>query len=136
FLYIIAVFLLASGILKRFLFSPLMAILAEREDEEKTASQAHAESLAALARTVAEAEEKLSLARREALKMRESLRGQGAGRLEEKLAEARAAAEASVAEAVGQIDTQAAASSRALPGQARSLAASLAEKILGRRLAA
>jgi F-type H+-transporting ATPase subunit b len=136
FLYIIIVFLLASGILKRYLFTPLAAILEEREKAAAAAEKLHAESLTSLSRTVAEAEEKLSLARREALKIREGLRGEGSAHLEKKLAEVRAAAEASVANAAREIHGQAAASSRQLPGEARSLARSLAEKILGRELAA
>ena len=136
FLYIVVVFLLASGLLKRFLFSPLNAILEEREGHEKEAAKLHAESLAALSRTVAEAEEKLSLARRQALKVREGLRGQGLAHLEERLGEARAAAEAAVLKATREIEAQAKASSEAMPGQARGFAASLAEKILGRKIAA
>jgi F-type H+-transporting ATPase subunit b len=136
FLYIAVVFLLASGLLKRFLFSPLNAILEEREGKEKDAAQRHAESLAALARTVAEAEEKLSLARRQALKVREGLRGQGAAHLEERLGLARSAAEAAVLKAAHEIEAQAKVSAQAMPAQARGLAASLAEKILGRKLAA
>ena len=136
FLYIVVVFLLVSGLLKRFLFSPLNAILEEREGRERDSARLHAESLAALARTVAEAEEKLSLARREALKVREGLRGQGSAHLEEKLGQARAAAEAAVARATREIEAQAKASAQAMPGEARGFAASLAEKILGRKLAA
>lgn len=136
FLYIVVVFLLASGLLKRFLFSPLNAILEEREGGERDAAKLHAESLAALSRTVAEAEEKLSLARREALKVRESLRGQGAAHLEKRLGEARAAAEDAVLKAAREIEAQAKVSAQAMPGQARELASSLAEKILGRKLAA
>lgn len=135
-LYIAAVFLLASGLLKRFLFAPLSAILRQREAEEKAAAKLHAESLAELSRTVAEAEERLSLARREALKVRENLRGEGAAHLEERLGQARFAAEASVESASREIEAQAAASSQALPREALGLAASLAEKILGRKLAA
>jgi F-type H+-transporting ATPase subunit b len=136
FLYIVVVFLLASGILKRFLFSPLDAILEEREGREKDAAKLHAESLTALSRAVAEAEEKLSLARRQALKIREDLRGRGSAHLEEKLDQARAAAEAAVSNATREIEAHAKASSQAMPGQARGFASSLAEKILGRKLAA
>jgi F-type H+-transporting ATPase subunit b len=136
FLYIVVVFLIASGLLKRFLFLPLNAILEEREGREKDAAKLHAESLAALSRTVAEAEEKLSLARREALKVREGLRVQGSAHLEERLGQARAAAEAAVLEAAREIESQAKTSSQAMPAQAKGLAASLAEKILGRKLAA
>jgi F-type H+-transporting ATPase subunit b len=135
FLYVIVVFLLTSGILKRYLFGPLAAILEARQTEALAAQKSHAESLAALSRTVAEAEEKLSTARREALKVREGLRGEGAARLSQRLEEARVASEAAVAQAVKRIESEAAASSKKLPGEAATLARTLAEKILGRRLA-
>lgn len=135
FLYIIVVFLLASGILKRYLFTPLAAILEERETEALSAQRGHAESLAALSRTVADAEEKLSLARRQALKVREGLRAEGAARLEKRLEEARAVSEASVADALRRIEADTAASSQKLPGETLALARGLAEKILGRKLA-
>ena len=136
FLYIVVVFLLASGLLKRFLFSPLDAILEGREGREKDAARLHAESLAALSRAVAEGEEKLLRARLQALKVREELRAQGSAHLEEKLGEAREAAEAAVLEAAAEIDARAKASAQAMPEQARGFASSLAEKILGRKLAA
>ena len=42
FLYIVIVFLLASGILKRHLFAPLAAILEERERAAAAAEKLHA----------------------------------------------------------------------------------------------
>ncbi len=134
-LYIAVVFLLAAAIMKRYLLGPLSAILEERESEALAAQRSHTESLEALSRTVAEAEEKLSLARREALKVREGLRGEGTSHLMKKLEEARAASQATVDEALKRIGEDTAASARKLPGQTVSLARGLAEKILGRELA-
>ena len=134
-LYIAVVFLLAAAIMKRFLLTPLSVILEEREAEELAAEKRHTESLAALSRTVAEAEEKLSLARREALKVREGMRGEGAAHLLKKLEEARVASQATVDQALKRIEEDTAASARNLPGQTVSLARGLAEKILGRELA-
>jgi len=136
FLYIIVVFLLCAWILNRYLFAPLLAILDGRRDRSSAAARGHAESVAALSRAVAQAEEKLALARREALKVREGLRGEGTAELSRRLDEARAASEAAVKKALQQIEADAAASAQKLPADTRTLARVLAEKILGRKLAA
>ena len=72
-LYVMFAFIASYAILKRFLFVPLGAILAEREREEREASRIHQESLKELERTIAEAERRLAEARREALREREAL---------------------------------------------------------------
>lgn len=135
-LYVIFAFLVSYFILKRFLFAPLSAILEARETEEKSAAKLHAESLEAMARAIADAEAKLSLARREALKDRESLRGEGRERLEKALAEARAAATSQIERASLEIGEEARHRAAELPERALSLARTLAEKVLGRKLAA
>ncbi len=135
-LYVVFAFLVAYAILKKFLFAPLSAILEARETEERTAARVHAESLEGLARAVAHAEEQLAHARREALKERETLRAQGRGHLEKKLAEARAAATTVLERAGREIASETERSSAELPQRVRQLARSLAEKVLGRELAA
>lgn len=135
-IYVIICFTIAYAILKRYLFGPLGAILDERDREEREAAALHADTLVRLQKAMAEAEEGLSLARREALKMRENLRAEGRSRLEARLAEATAAAAASVESASHQIQEL----SRGLGGSLRvgseTLARVLAEKVLGRKLAA
>ncbi|MGE5276788.1 MAG: ATP synthase F0 subunit B [Acidobacteriota bacterium] len=135
-LYVIICFTIAYAILKRYLFGPLGAILDERDREEKEAAALHAETLARLQKAMTEAEQKLSLARREALKTRESLRAEGRSRLEARLAEASAAAAASIETASGRIQRIAGQLGDLIGDRARSLARDLAEKILGRKLAA
>jgi F-type H+-transporting ATPase subunit b len=135
-LYVIVAFLASYAILKRFLFRPLGAILEEREAEAAAAAKIHAESLAELERTVAEAEQKLSLARREALKDRETLRAEGQAHLDRRLAETRRAAHDSIERASGEIGESSKRTAAEIPLRARSLARELAEKILGRKLAA
>lgn len=135
-LYVLLAFGVSYFILKRYLFVPLSGILEARETEEREAEKAYAESLQALDRAVAAGEEKLAAARREALKTREELRGEGAAVLEQKLADARERASQEIARGSREIETQAAESSRQLPEKAKSLARELAEKILGRKLAA
>jgi F-type H+-transporting ATPase subunit b len=135
-LYVLLAFGVSYFILRKYLFLPLSGILEAREREERDAQKAYAESLEALEKAVAAGEQKLVLARREALKTREELRSEGAALLEQKLAEARAGASREIARGSREIETQAAESSKQLPEKAKSLARELAEKILGRKLAA
>jgi F-type H+-transporting ATPase subunit b len=135
-LYVIFAFLIVYAILKRFLFLPLSAILEARESEEKTAARVHAESLEGLSNAITHIEQELARARREALKERESLRSEGRAHLEKKLAGARAAATATLERASAEIAAQARQSSEELPRQIQLLARILAEKVLGRKLAA
>jgi F-type H+-transporting ATPase subunit b len=135
-LYVFLGFGISYWILKRFLFVPLSGILDAREAAERDSQKAYADSLAQLDKAVAAGEEKLSEARREALKTRETLRAEGAAALEAELAKAHAAAKDEVDRGGREIASQASASARELPERARSLARELAEKILGRKLAA
>jgi F0F1-type ATP synthase membrane subunit b/b' len=89
-----------------------------------------------LERTVADAEARLAVARREAWKERETLRAEGLTAFEKKLNEARVASTTSVDAASQQIADQVRIAATDLPGRARTLARELAEKILGRKLAA
>ena len=135
-LYVLLAFGASCWILRKYLFAPLGGILDAREQSEKAARESYAESLLRLEKAVAAGEEKLAEARREALKIREGLRAEGASLLDEKLGQARAAAGESIGRAAGQIDAEAARSRQELPVRARALARELAEKILGRKLAA
>ncbi|HEY7112932.1 MAG TPA: hypothetical protein VIA45_08365 [Thermoanaerobaculia bacterium] len=135
-IYVVISFLIAYAILKRCLFVPLGAILDERERESREAESIHAETRAKLEKALAEAEESLAAARREALKAREQMRAEGQAQLEKRLSDATAAAAAAVENASREIEKR----ERELSGQlgegAKSLARTLAEKILGRTLAA
>jgi F-type H+-transporting ATPase subunit b len=136
FLYTVFAFLIAYAILRKYLFRPLSAILEDRESEERTAAKVHAESLEGLARAIAHAEQELAHARREALREREDLRAQGRSHLEKRLAEARTSATENLEQASHEIGEEASRSSAELPGRIGQLARALAEKILGRELAA
>ncbi|HEY1435341.1 MAG TPA: hypothetical protein VGG65_08195 [Thermoanaerobaculia bacterium] len=135
-LYVFLAFGICYWILKKYLFVPLSGILDARERGELDAERAYANSLAELEKAVAAGEEKLSDARREALKTRESLRAEGSALLETKLAQAHAAAQTAIDLGGREIESQSAGSARDLPERARGLARELAEKILGRKLAA
>ncbi|HEY1251711.1 MAG TPA: ATP synthase F0 subunit B [Thermoanaerobaculia bacterium] len=135
-LYALLAFGISYWILKRFLFSPLSAILEAREQEEREAEAAYAESVKRLERAVAQGEDKLAAARRDSLKTREDLRAQGLSVLEKRLDEARAGATEEIARGSREIEEQAAGAARTLPERAAGLARELAEKVLGRKLAA
>jgi F-type H+-transporting ATPase subunit b len=135
-LYVMFAFIVSYAVMKRFLFRPLGAILEQREEEEASAARIHADSVRTLERAVAEGEARLAHARREALKARETLRGEGLARFEELLSRARDEASASVEAAAHAIAADASRASAELPSRSRALAVELAEKILGRKLAA
>jgi len=132
----IAAFVAVYAIAKRYLFLPLSAILDERQREEREAARLHAEGVTSLEAAVSRAERALALARGEALKAREDLRAQGRAHLEARLAEARRAAEEAVKRATTEIKGETRRSAAELPDRSRSLARLLAEKILGRKIAA
>jgi F-type H+-transporting ATPase subunit b len=135
-LYVILAFGISYWILKRYLFVPLSAILEARENEERAAEEAYAESVKRLERAVAAGEDRLGSARRESLRTREDLRAQGIAALEKRLAEARAEATEAIGRGSREIEAQAAETVRSLPERAAGLARELAEKVLGRKLAA
>jgi F-type H+-transporting ATPase subunit b len=135
-LYVMFAFIVSYAVMKRFLFRPLGAILEAREEEERESARIHADSIRELEQAVAEGEERLSLARREALKEREALRQQGLAKFEQDLNSARESASSSVQAASRTIEADAQRAASELPARSRALAVTLAEKILGRKLAA
>ncbi len=135
-LYVLIVFPVAYAILKRFLFDPLGQILDERDRDERTAARVHAESLEELSKTIAWVERELARTRQEALKQREALRAQGRAQWEKKLAEAQSVARELIERASREIEGESMRSAQELPARARGLARDLAERLLGRKLAA
>lgn len=136
FVYVVIAFVACLAILKRYLFAPLSAILEERDREAASAEKVYAESLEELRAAVARAEADLAKARIEALTVREKLRGEGHAHWERKLGEAHAAAQAALGRASDEIRAAASRAAADLPRAARDLARTLAEKILGRKIAA
>lgn len=135
-LYVMFAFIVSYAVMKRYLFRPLGAILERRDEEARAAARVHSDSLRELARAVAEGEARLAAARREGLREREALRAEGLARFERDLGEARNAAAAAIENAGGQISSEATRAAQELASRSRTLAVLLAEKILGRKLAA
>jgi F0F1-type ATP synthase membrane subunit b/b' len=135
-LYVLLAFAITYVILKRHLFVPLSRILDQREAEAKEAERLYADSREELRGAVAAAEQKLSVARREGLKAREDLRAEGMAHLERELERARRASAKSLEEAARTIEAQSKSAGADLADRAVLLARTLAEKILGRKIAA
>jgi len=135
-LYVLFAFAVSYFVLRRYLFGPLGGILEARATEEAAAAKIHAESLERLAAEVARGEAELARARIQSLKEREALRAEGRAQLDRKLDQARASAAEILEQATREIAAQAESSSKELPGRVRQLANALAEKVLGRKLAA
>lgn len=135
-LYVMFAFIVSYAVMKRYLFTPLGAILERREQEERAAAEIHAEGLRRLEKAVAEGEARLAFARREGLRERETLRAEGLAKFEQELGGARSAAATAVNKAGQEISAEASGASRELASRSRTLAVLLAEKILGRKLAA
>lgn len=135
-LYVLFAFIVSYAVMKRYLFRPLGVILERRAEEERAAASIRADSLRELERVVAEGEARLAAARREGLREREALRAEGLAHFERALGEARSAATSAVEGAGREISSEAGQAARELASRSRSLAVLLAEKILGRKLAA
>lgn len=133
---ILAVFFSAMWMLQKFLFRPIVAILEERESEARGASEAFARAQAEFNAAAERVENELSLARREALKLREELRAEGQKLRSEKTEAVKKESLGTLAAASGEMDELARKASGELPGRVAALAHSLAEKVLGRPVAA
>lgn len=133
---ILAIFLATVWLLNRFLFGPLTAILKEREAEEESSAERFARARDEFEAAARRIEESLSAARQEALKLREDLRAEGRRLREEKVGALRRETTRRIEEesaAIGE-DTRRAAAE--LPARSAELARILAEKVLGRPVAA
>jgi F-type H+-transporting ATPase subunit b len=133
---VLLIFGIAYAILTKFLFRPIEQILDWREEEERSSRKVYDDTRTEFDAALTRIEESLSLARREGLKRRESLRAEGRKIFEEKLASAREESRAKIETAAAAIDAQAGRARAELPQQAQGLARDLAARILGRPVAA
>lgn len=132
----LAIFFATLWVLNHFLFVPITAILKEREAEERGSSQALEDARARFEEAAARIETELAAARREGLKLREEHRAEGRRIREEKVAALKDETSARLTEAGASIEAQSRKAAGELPGRIQELARQLAEKILGRRIAA
>jgi F-type H+-transporting ATPase subunit b len=135
-LLILAIFFAVLWLLNRFVFRPVTAILDERERDSTTASQAYAEALSEFQAAADKIEADLSLARREALKLREERRAEGMQLRSQKIEQLKSETAEKLAGASAELEEHSRGGATDLPARVAALARLLAEKILGRKVAA
>jgi len=133
---ILVIFFTVLWLSNRFIFTPVSAVLDERERESESASRAYSEALAEFQAAAERIEAQLSLARREALKLREDRRAEGIQLRSRKIERVKDEAAQKLAVASSELDQLSRTIASDLPGRVASLAQTLAEKILGRKVAA
>ena len=132
---ILAIFFATLWVLNRFLFAPVSAILDERRSEAETAARALAQGEAEFRSGVERIEAQLSLARREALKIREENRAEGHRVREREVEAAKKEAADRLNAAAEELALRASQAREELPGRIASIVSMLVEKILGRKAA-
>ena len=135
-LLILAIFFAVLWLLNRFVFRPVSTILDERERDITTASAAYSEALSEFKAAADKFEADLSLARREALKLREERRAEGLKQRSERIEKIKAETSEKLTAASTELEQLSRSISADLPARVASLARTLAGKILGREVAA
>ncbi|MGH9442625.1 MAG: hypothetical protein ACRD16_10165 [Thermoanaerobaculia bacterium] len=133
---VLAIFFAVLGVLNRFVFKPVSAILDEREGESSTASLAYRAALSEFEAAAEKIEADLSLARREGLKLREERRAEGLKVRSRKVEQIKAETAQRLSAAASELEKHSRDVATELPGRVSALARQLAEKILGRKVAA
>jgi F-type H+-transporting ATPase subunit b len=134
-LLVMAIFWATYAVLKMFVFTPLGAILEERERRSASATEALASTLEREKETLAAIDRRLTEARRDSLAARHASRADAAAKRQELLDAAREKARVAAAEARSRLDGDIDAARAELAKTARASALEIASRALGRRLA-
>jgi F0F1-type ATP synthase membrane subunit b/b' len=132
---VVIIFWATYVVLRRFLLSPLGAVLAEREQRVVAA---RAESEAALERqreVAADLDRRLTEARREALAHREAARAAAGERRQALLDEAREKSRVLAGEAQASLEREVLSARQQLGAEAKAIAGEIASYALGRKVA-
>ena len=132
---ILAIFFATLWVLNRFLFQPVSAILDERQSDAEAAARTLAQAEAEYRSAVERIETQLSLARREALKIREENRAEGHRVRDAQVEAAKKDAADRLNAAAEELALQARQAREEMPGRIASIVSMLVEKILGRKAA-
>lgn len=134
-LLVLIIFWATYLVLRKFLLSPLGAVLAERERRVDAARAAADAALERQREVSQDLDRRLTEARREALAHREAVRAAAGERRQALLDQAREKARAAAAEAQEKIDADALAARAQLGAEAKAIAAEIASYALGRKVA-
>jgi len=133
---ILAIFFATMWVLNRFLFRPVSAILDERQTEAETAARSLADAEEKFRAAAAKIETELSLARREALKIREENRAEGRHLREREVEAAKQETAGRLEAAATALEADARRTRDELPSRVSAIVSALVEKVLGRKAAA
>jgi len=134
-LLVVIIFWATYGVLRKFLLSPLGAVLAERERRGDAARAAAEAAMEKQREVAADLDRRLTEARREALAHRDAVRAAAGERRQAVLDEAREKARAAAAAAQANLDREALAAREQLGSDAKAIAAEIANYALGRKVA-
>ncbi len=133
---ILAIFFATMWVLNRFLFRPVSAIIDERRTEAETAARSLADAEEKFRTAAAKIESELSLARREALKIREENRAEGRHLREQEVEAAKQETAGHLEAAARELEAEARRTRQELPSRVSTVVSALVEKVLGRKAAA
>lgn len=134
-LAIMAIFIANYFVVRRFFFAPINQVLAEREEEVRSAEAIFEDAMSRFHEATTRMESRIQEARRKGSEIRESHRGKAATFRNEMLDKSRREAEQSVQSAESELRSSAAAAREKLTRESEALARFAAEKILGRKIA-
>lgn len=134
FFYQIANFILLIIILNFILYKPLLKILDARTEKLAAADQEVKDLNASVERRVAEYEEKIRLAKLEAMNQRNEIQKDGSEQAKQIIDATRAELAKIVEEFQGKLDQEISQAKLVLKNQSAGISSEIAEKVLGRRL--
>lgn len=132
---VIIIFWATYVVLKKFLLTPLGAVLAERERQVDSARAASEAALEKQREAALDLDRRLTEARREALAHREAVRAAASERRQAALEEAREKARLASGEVQASLEREVVAARQQLGAEAKVLAAEIATYALGRKVA-
>ena len=133
-LWVIAAILLLAVILNRWLFKPVLRVIAERETAVQSAMQMAEEATARARAASAEFDAKMGAARTDLYKQLDERRKAGDAYRAELMAKTRDEVDKTLADARMQLDAQVAEATTKLERDADQLGREIADKVLGRTM--
>ena len=131
-LWVIAAILLLAVILNRWLFKPVLRVIAERETAVQSAMQMAEEATARARAASAEFDAKMGAARTDLFKQLDERRKVGDAYRAELMAKTRDEVDKTLADARTELDVQVAQATKKLERDADQLGREIADKVLGR----
>jgi len=134
-LYLLVLVLVVSWLLNRWLFQPILGVLAGRQARIDQAAGAQDEMLARIDELSRRQAERIAAARREAVERVEAAKAAAEGRRAEEIGRAREQAEHRVGEAQARLEKAATAAESTLKQDVKDLSRRIAARVLGREVA-